>query len=70
MTDKEKETMRQSQEAIKEESKKVGASITKILMLGGPKMVQAILLSLQDANERIMRELNIDTKIDFQEGGK
>jgi hypothetical protein len=62
--------LKESQETIKLESKKIADSVTRILMLGGPKFVQAILMSMLDANDRIMKTLKLDTEIEFNGGEK
>lgn len=64
----EEEVLKQSQAEIKVEGKKIADSVTRILMLGGPRFVKAILESMLHANEKIMTELKIATNIEFEEG--
>lgn len=66
----EEEALKESQRTIKLESQVIANSITRILMIGGPKFVQAILVSLMDANDKIMKTLKMDVEIEFKEKEK
>lgn len=60
----------ESQKTIKEESQKIAASVTRILMLGGPKFVEAILTSFLVTNQKISEQLNVSANINFEETPK
>lgn len=66
----EEEALKESQRTIKMESQAIANSITRILMVGGPNFVQAILVSLMDANEKIMKTLNMNVEIEFEKKEK
>jgi hypothetical protein len=69
-TEKEQRAIAESQRIIKEETKKITESVTRILMLGGPKFVETILTSLLETNKDITEKLKFDAKVEFTEGGK
>lgn len=66
MTENEQRVLEESKKTIKEEKDKIVLSVTRILMIGGPTMVKAILASLGEVNDQIMKDLKLDVSIEFQ----
>jgi hypothetical protein len=69
VTDDEKKAFELTKATVKKETEKISLSLTRILMLMGPKSVQAILASLTDTNEKMLKELKVDLSIEFKENG-
>lgn len=62
------QAMADSKKAIKEEVDKITAAVTRILLVGGPNFVEAVLKSLLGANDDIKSKLNLKSEVKFEEG--
>lgn len=67
LTDDERRILKSSQDEIKKESQNIGASMTRILMLGGPIFVDNLLNSLLEANKKIKEQLGMSLKVAFSD---
>lgn len=65
MTEIEQETLAKTQTEIKAETKKIGDSMTRILLLGGPQYVESLLGALTKANESIKGQLKMNISTEF-----
>jgi aspartate-semialdehyde dehydrogenase len=66
VTEEEKKVLEETKKTIQEEGKKISESCSRIFMLGGPRFVQVILESQLHATKEMMKQLRLDTEIEFK----